>query len=252
VAIGVLAPALLLSGAAVAAAGSGDEAATHSYLLARLSHRAELAGQAGDSLTAIHALAARLRSECPGILTGTPLAPVEGGSGDPEADLRLEIADAAFGASERLEHAADVRFYDRVKHLHWHHRKLTTLVHELALEEDLQSGLPEPEVCADIRFWVASGYKSASPGTLRSRHEHDVVSSTAKIEVGPGESGLDGVDGILAHRLAPFENAADRRLARRVFPRGRSTGTPAQERAVKKVFAAIEEVLTVLGKSVSA
>jgi hypothetical protein len=242
--------ALMGAAPAVAAIRPGDAAATHAYLLAKLKLRREGASSGEAGLNAIRGLATQLQAECPGILAGTPLAGPEGGPTRADSELAQEISDDAFGASERLEHTSDVRFYMKVRRLRWSNPKLTKLLHDLALESVRQTGIPAPDLCADIRFWVASGYSAVSASTVREVHDIEVASSTATIESEPGEKNLFDSEAVVEHRLRRYENQSDHHLARRVFPSKLTVGSPEFEAALTAYFAAVEQVFTSLGKSV--
>ncbi len=244
--------------AAVAAAASvtpagaaprrSDEQATHAYLLALIAEQRSGASLYQADLAAYAALAVKFGSECPGILTGTPLGSIEGDTNGPgeHADLEVaeELTNVVLSASEPVGHRLDVRFYEAVKGLRWSNRKLTRLLHELALEQELQSAEHAPDLCADLRYWVASGFLKASAGTQSYDKEVERISSTATIERGPGEHSLDGIDALLAHRLRPYESSDDHKLARRAFPPEPKLSDPAFEPFIK----AIQRVYTTLGR----
>jgi hypothetical protein len=249
----IAALALLGATPAGAAVRPGDAAATRAYLLAKLKLQREGSRSGEAGLDAIRALATQLHGECPGILAGTPLAGPEGGPSRADSELAQEISDAAFGASERLEHTSDVRFYATVKRLRWSNSKLTKLLHELALESVRQTGIPAPDLCADIRFWIAGGYSNVSAATMREVHESQAASSTATIEPEHGETPflLDS-EAVVEHRLRRYESRSDHRLARRVFPPKPADEQPQIEAAFNTYFGAVEQVFTSLGKSVHA
>jgi hypothetical protein len=246
----VSALAAICAEAPVAEASSPDSVATHRYLLAKLAFRKGGEHEAAASLGVLHELAGAVTRECPNILSGTPLGSIEGDTSGPgeAADLKLgeELTGAVWGAAEPLGHPLDVRFYATVKHLRWSNRKLTKLIHELALEEVRQSAIAPPDLCGDLRFWVASGYLKVSAGTERYDRETEAASSTATIETHAGEPSFASADAVVAHRLKRYEAPADRRLARRAFPPERGLGDP----AFRPYLEAIEAVYRALGRKV--
>jgi hypothetical protein len=220
---GLVICALLLAFAAQASANvsARDANATHAYLEAKLAERRAVAGTAAAGVQAIEALAGQLRLECPGVLIGMPKPGRGKLPSGPEAEVTDELAVAVFGSDERVEHPALARFYDRVRHLRWSNGKLTRLLHSLALEQDEQSSLAPPPLCADLRFWVASGYIAVSPQTHMYRQRIRAISEITTIESEPDEKGLEDIfnlDSLVAHRLKPYEARSDRALARRAFP----------------------------------
>jgi hypothetical protein len=176
--------------------------------------------EAPADLRAYAALAAQIRAECPGVMTGAP--PHVKGEKLNQASMAMldEVLSATFGAAEHLEHPADERFTRTVRRLHWSNPKLTKLLHSLALEQDEQAASPAPDLCPDLKFWVASGYTTLSPGTKRFLHRQRVVSSITTIEPEPHESPINffDLDALVKHRLKPYEDHADQLLARRAFP----------------------------------
>ncbi len=149
-----------------------------------------------------------------------------------------------FGAAEHVAHPLDERFARTVRRLHWSNPKLTRLLRSLALEQAEQSGIPTPNLCADTKFWVASGYATVSADTKDFLHRYSVVSSITVIEPEPHEPLRDilNLNALIARRLRPYEDRADMLLAKKAIPpEGKITGpalTPLFE-AIGKVFAAL-------------
>jgi len=233
--------------AAGARVAAKDAAATHAYLDARIALNRAQAATDGAYLNAIDALAATVKAECPGVLIGaTPRVKGER-TNQSEFEVSQEIPAATFGAGDTLEHPADARFASAVRHLRWSDPRLTRLLRSLATEQAEQSAIPPPDLCSDMKFWVASDYRTTSPGTRRFVHRHEVVSSITQIESEPNEpvSLLFNVDALVAHRLKPYENHADRVLSRTALPReGTITGP-----ALTTLFDAIASVYAALGRT---
>jgi hypothetical protein len=212
---------LACGGQASASVSARNANATHAYLEAKLVERRATAAMALAGVQAIEAFAGQLRLECPNVLVGMP--PLARGQlpSETQTEVADEVLVAVLGSVERVDHPALARFYDTVRHLRWSNRKLTRLLHSLALERDEQSALPPPPLCADLRFWVASGYTASSPQTHLYRERMRAISEITTIEPEPDEKGLEGLfnlDGLVARRLKPYEDRPDRALARRAFP----------------------------------
>jgi hypothetical protein len=235
----------------IAAVKPSDAAATHAYLKAKLAQQRAIAKQLNAGLAAIEAVATKVNAECPGVLAGAPL------DMKPESKSAGEISDeigrGALGAPERQTHPLIARFDRAVRHLRWSNPRLTRLVHEDALEQDEQSALAPPDLCADARAWVASGYTTTSPATKRLLHELDRISSITLIESEPHEKFTFNVDSIIARRLKPYENRADRLLARKlrksVEPLELLKPNSPQAREVLALFEAAGKVYADLGTS---
>jgi hypothetical protein len=241
----LVAIAVLALSATPAPAGvrPGDAAATHAYLEAKIAetHAIDAAYQA--EIKALEELAAELKTECPGVLAGAPLHTKGKPVNQSATEITDELTAAVFGAGEQIQHPASVRFERTVRRLRWSNWRLTHLIHSFAVEQAVQSGLTSPSLCVDLRAWVASGYTAVSAATKRFLHQRQVVSSITLIESEPHEKFTFDVDAIIAHRLRPYENAADRALARKL-PHGEAKITDPRLlpffEAVGRVFLVLE------------
>ena len=220
---------LVLASPTSASVSKPDARATHAYLEAKIAERRAVLASEAPGIQAIEALAGQLQGECPGVLADMPGR----AKGEPLSRSASEIVEevvlSTFGAYELVTHPALARFDQRVRRLRWSNRRLTKLLHSLALEQDEQSGLAIPPLCADLRFWVASGYTQVSAQTKLFQKEITRISSITLIESGPGESPLQGLtdlDALVAHRMKPYESPADRGLARRAFRAERILSSP--------------------------
>jgi hypothetical protein len=197
-----------------------DATATHDYLEARIAlGRATTAGKPAD-LKAITMLEAQVKAECPDVLAGAP-PHVKGEKTNPsQVEISQELLSVTLGTPERVEHPAYARFARIVRRLRWSNSKLTRLLHSLAVEDAEQSAIPSPDLCSDLKFWVASGYTAVSAGTKLYLHRLWVVSSITLIEPEPHESVTNFFDltALVAHRIEPYEDHADRVLAKKALP----------------------------------
>ncbi len=226
-----------------------DAAATHAYLTARIILRhAEVAAEPAV-LQAITALATQVKTECSGVLTGAPPHVKGEKTNESEFEVSEELLSAGFGAGGRVEHPADARFATTVRHLRWSSPKLTRLLRSLAIEGAAQSAVPPPDLCSDMKWWVASGYSRVSAGTKLYLHRLNVVSSITQIEPEPHESPLEGfhLDSLVARRLKPYEDHADRLLARKALPPEGKLTDP----TVKPYIEAVGSIFVALGRTPS-
>jgi hypothetical protein len=229
---------------ALAQVKASDAAATHAYLEAKITwRRAEAADQA-VGLKAITALAAHVDSECPDVLVGAPNAEGEK-TNQSGYEISEEIFSAGVGAAEYVTHAQDARFAKTVGHLRWSNSGLTRLLRSLALEQAEQSAIAPPNLCADMKFWVASGYTSTSDATKQLLHRHQVVSSITVITSEPNEPVADtfNLNALVARRLKPYEDHPDKQLARHAL----GTPTTINTTALKHFFEAIGSISVALG-----
>jgi hypothetical protein len=237
--------AIMASGTpALARVTASDAAATHAYLEARISLRRAPGVTESTELQAIAALEAHLKTECPDVLAGAP-PHVKGERTNPSVgEISSELVSAGFGAAEHVQYPSYERFAKTVRRLRWSNPRLTRLLRSLALEQAEQSAIPTPNLCSDLKSWVASGYTGVSAGTKAFLHRRSVVSSITQIESEPHEpvSYIFNLNGLVAHRLKPYEDHADRLLARKALPAQVNLTGPAFGRfleAVGKVFVAL-------------
>lgn len=224
-----------------------DAAATHAYLNGRIVLERAQATDEPAELKAIAALEAQVFSECSGVLVGAP-PHVKGEKTNQSADeVNQELLSVGFGAAEQVQHPADARFAKTVRRLRWSNSKLTRLLRSLAIEQAEQAAIPPPDLCADMKFWVASDYTAVSTGTKDFLHRHSVVSSITQIESEPHEpvSDIFNLNALVAHRLKPYEDHADRLLARKALPPEVNITDP----ALRPILEAIGKVLVALGRS---
>jgi hypothetical protein len=229
---------------------ASDARATHDYLEARIALQRETGAEGGAAeFKAITALEAQVKTECPGVLAGAPPHSKGEKINQSEGEVRDELLSVTFGAAERVEHPAYARFARIVRRLRWSNPKLTRLLRSLALEESEQSAISPPNLCADLKFWVASGYTAVSAGTKRYLDRRSVVSSITLIESEPHEPASNSfkLTALVAYRLKPYEDHADRFLARRALPPEGKLTAPALRpflKAVGGVYAALERTPT--------
>jgi hypothetical protein len=236
--------------AALARVTSSDAAATHAYLEARIVlQRAGVAGEPA-ALKAIEALATQVRAECPGVLADAPPHVKGEKTNQSEQEVSDELVSVVFGVDEHVGHPADARFARAVRRLRWSNPRLTRLLRSLAIEQAEQSAIPLPDLCSDMKFWVASGYTAVSAGTKSFMHRRSVVSSTTLIESEPNEpiANLFNPDALIAYRLRPYEDHADRLLARKILSPEVKITSP----AVRPLLEAVGSVYTAIGHSPTA
>lgn len=187
-----------------------DVAATRAYLKAQYSEvRADaVAYRAG--IKAVEALGARVGVECPGVLAAEPhpAAPNR-----VETEISEEVFNVILRTPERAQHPAIERFARFVRRLRWSDRKLTRLAHSYAAERAARSGIPLPNLCADLQAWVASGYKTVSASTTQYLHR---LGASGTIGLVGSGAGAPAANTTIARMLAGYEDQADRAIIRRI------------------------------------
>ena len=200
-----------------------DRAATHGYLVAELAYGQAQAAAVPASQAAVEALGGTLRGECPGVLAGAPGAVSFGfGTATPipsprvqgeenrqrrqRGDLRNELQAAFRQAQLQPVRQAAVAFAATVKSLRWSNPALTLIEHEVAAEREQQAQEAPLNVCADMRAWARSGYKTLSPATKTFAEHPAALGLLRLIRRDPGL--------LQDATLRPYESKQDKSLRR--------------------------------------
>ncbi|MGO9320006.1 MAG: hypothetical protein ACLQBY_04260 [Solirubrobacteraceae bacterium] len=221
----------LSASTALAQVSSGDATATRIYLQ---EHYAATRAEVKDfsvAIAAVDALGKQLQTECPGVLANAP-TPAQGAKlSSSETEIDEEETATVFGVAEHTEYPRRRSFARAVSGLRWSNGALTRLVHAYAAAEVAHAEVPPPDLCADLRTWVSSGYQTVSAGTETYLHREAVLSQET-----------DGVEEVIARKLTRYENQADRRIARQIASLEKST-TPT---FLNRFLAALGKITEVL------
>jgi hypothetical protein len=164
-----------LGPAASAAASRADRAATHAYLAADLAYTQAMLAGLPAWVAGSEGVASRLSGACPGVLAGAPVggSPVtslrEAGerarASAQESELIGELGSALNAPIEATRRRAGAAFVSAVHALHWSRPAITRGARAYAgLLAGEEEG-PPLDVCADMRAWAASAYRTLSPAT---------------------------------------------------------------------------------------
>jgi hypothetical protein len=134
--------------------------ATEAYVRANYALVSSAHAKLSAAETILQALVRRVRSECPRVAAGSPQ------DTDSEA-LTFELVGEMRLAATRPNAGAVGAFARAVARLHWSNAKLTAAVREYSAQLRKQSQLAIPDVCAEVRAWVASGFRALPEGTQR-------------------------------------------------------------------------------------
>lgn len=145
---------------ASALAGAADVTATHSYIQANytLVQGAKVRIPRAEATT--RNLLAQVRREC-------PLAAARSPQDHDSEQLNDEVIGAIVVAAMHTGTAGILSFVNTVQRLHWSNATLTRRIHAYAADLKTISTLPSPNVCGDVRTWVASGYQTLPASTVR-------------------------------------------------------------------------------------
>ncbi len=211
-----------------------NAAATRAYLLAAVSFEETELANLPQEIALREAVAAGISGECAGILTNAP--PHEEvlgfglvGSGSHPApspraegerhrqsrqlgELKLELSLALADQRTQPDREADQAFIHALTPLKWSNPEITLLIHLIVEGAQEELDFPAPAVCADMKTWVTSGYRTLSPASkeLASRSEAILKRTFELIALIP-QTDIKASPNIFAR----YEDAADRALARR-------------------------------------
>lgn len=181
------------------------------------------------SKAAVEGVVSGLGGECPGVLAGAPHETPGTFLGSPEpsrstrqngestrelrqqSDLEGELSLALELPRIEADRQAALAFAHTVKSLRWSNSAVTALEHTDAgaLEWILASSAPA--VCADMKAWVASDYRTLSPATKILIGEREAIVSRPLLRVLRERTG--SVAG--SEPLLPYEGSREKALARK-------------------------------------
>lgn len=119
------------------------------------------------------------------------------------SDLEEELDTALRLKADQVDRPATRAFIDTVKPLHWSGAGLTREVKMNFAEVEEKQHVAIPDVCADMKAWVESGYKTLSGPTKALVDKREARQPTAKRPVPRQSTGT---------LLARYEDAGDRAL----------------------------------------
>ena len=205
----LLAAVLALAvGQAPALGAQSDVTATRSYIRANYALLQGAGSVLARARIAYRDVLHRARAQCPGAAANSPQSPQS-------TQLSYEIIGAMVTAAVRTNVPAATAFVRVAEHLRWSNRRLTSAVHAYAANVKTIATLAPPDLCGDIKAWVASGYQTLSPRTVSFDQRFEpawvaignLPSGLAAYER-PDERGLLSRSNQLENRLSDFESEA--------------------------------------------
>lgn len=203
---------------------AADRAATHTFLQATYTFDLALIHNSAKTSAAVKQIGAAIAAECPKALAhapgglpplpsaggGKPLSPHARGEADRHQhqyqDLTGELDSALQSAAFQADGHAIAVFAATVTPLRWSNPAIAPAVQaEIQLVHVVFEPGPAPAVCADMRSWVGSGYKTLSAGTkaYESRQESLYASYAPPLKHSSEEL------------LKPYEGPAERAILKR-------------------------------------
>jgi hypothetical protein len=149
----------LAPGAGPVFAAGGDAGATHAYLVADHALVRTATAHFGVARAAFASLLHRLRSECPGAASESP-------QDEESTQLSNELIGAMVTSAYHPDRAHISAFIAATRSLHWSSGSITRWVRAYDANLATLQTLAIPDVCRDVRAWVAGGYRSLPPATV--------------------------------------------------------------------------------------
>jgi len=184
--------AFALTGATTLASSS-DVASTNAYIRANYTLVLAAKTHLHSAENAPLQVLAQVRRECPGAAAESPQNPES-------TQMSNEVIGAMVLTAYHLDLPAGAKFIRSVASLHWANRSLARAVNGYASQLKTLSKLPAPSLCADVRAWVASGYKTLPASTVA----FDAKFMPAWVAIG-----------LLPHQLSAYETSAQKSVLAR-------------------------------------
>jgi hypothetical protein len=191
--ITVLTAGLVPAGALATTAPQEDVSSTHTALEAAYKTLHAVVATWPTLEAGLHGLDLKFAAECPNVGAGSP-------ENEPEEKLSYEVAGALWATGYHTDAKIARAFITAVSPLRWSNPALTRSAHRFITGLREMIALPVPNLCADVRSWTASDYKTIPASTLRFDEHVEAI----KVEV-PSPRILD-----------PYIQPSDRGLLTRV------------------------------------
>jgi hypothetical protein len=208
VALPVAAAACLAAGPAAAIASPADVAATQSYIHANYTLVHSARARVPSSEAGLAGVLAQVRSECPKAAARSPQ--------DRDSEqLSDEVVGAIVVAGVRPDLAAVQGFIRSTGRLHWSSHGLTRTIQSYTGKLKKLSVVAAPNLCADVKAWVASGYQTLPASTVSFDAQYTPVwvalgelPSSLKPFEGPQEKGMLARSNAIESQLTEYEAGA--------------------------------------------
>ena len=142
------------------AASRKDITATHTALAAAYTNLRAIVSTWPSEEASFHKLDLKFAAECPGVGAGSPENALE-------QKLSYEVAGALWAVGYRADASFADTFIKAVSPLRWSNPALTRRAHEFITGLREMIALPVPNLCGDVRSWIASGYRTVPASTLQ-------------------------------------------------------------------------------------
>jgi hypothetical protein len=159
--------------ASAAAPSSADLAATQALARATNTLVSAAFPDISRGVAAVRSYANHVSAECPAVAAGSP-------QNHDSEQLDFEVAGALTVTGYHVAAAPIAVFARAVKRLHWSNGRLTHAVRTFATKLQGLSTLAVPNLCGDLRTWVASGYATLPATTVQFVQSYDATDTEAE------------------------------------------------------------------------
>lgn len=154
-----LAVLALLVAPAPASASGGNAAATNTAIQAGYALARVRVGMIAATQSKVETYRHKLAGECPNVGAGSP----ESEAAEP---MSADVADALWSIDYGAAAGPIAKFAAAIRPLHWSSASFTHVIHALSSNLSGLATVHLPDLCADIRSWTASGFKTVPSDVL--------------------------------------------------------------------------------------
>jgi hypothetical protein len=235
VAVCAVAPGGASAGVSRAASAPADRAAVHAYLLDLYTYAQAVAEVAPRAVAAYEGAASGIAGECPGVLVGAPqenaveLGPLvvqrtarqrgeEKRQSRQLSDLEVELAQKLDSAELEQRQPALRALLAGLQALPQGGPLLSRLVHAQTFEAEAGLKVESADVCADMRVWAASGYRTLSAASrgLALKREAELAEFSRYLSTLAEEKSLSAMETPADKALVRETDQLDLRVAKAV------------------------------------
>jgi hypothetical protein len=142
------------------AASREDISSTHTALTAAYTNLRAIVDTWPSEEASFHELDLKFAAECPDVAAGSP-------QNASEQKLSYEVAGALWAVGYRADANIVRAFIKAVNPLRWTHAALTRRAQAFIRGLREMIALTVPDLCGDVRSWIASGYRTVPASTLQ-------------------------------------------------------------------------------------
>jgi hypothetical protein len=151
--------ATMCAGLAPASAGASDVTATQAYVKANYAFTRTARANLASSDRALTGVLRRISQTCPHAARGMP-------QNVQSEHLSNEVIGLLVLEADKPDKAAALRFLHAVGRLRWSNASLNRKLHTYMKQLAALTKLGPPDVCADVRAWVAGGHTTIPTSTV--------------------------------------------------------------------------------------